>query len=232
MNAAQFETLLVQALHADNAAKTAQRAADRGTADKLNPWVTDAGKCIRQVGLSLRNVPQSDPLTTDSLINFGVGHAVESWLASLLTSHGLEIQREVKVAIEHQGVNVTGRADLLAVGADLLLEIKSTSSRALGYTRKDGGKDDHKAQINLYLRHYAKPNGVLLYVAKDAIKGENPLFAVDVPYNAREADADLDSLAELARTAQAGLPPPAIPDGLTKSKFPCSYCSYKTYCWR
>lgn len=236
--------LIEEGLRQANALEQERRAEEKGTTKKLNPYVTDVGKCERAVVKSLRNDPESDPLTTDSLINFGVGHAVEDWLTRILEVQGATVLREVRLEIPLEGVSVpvSGRADFLVTipEAKLLIELKTTSSRAMGYMIRNGhqGRDEHRRQLNLYLHasHLGiigdEPfeTGLLVYVVKDGVKGEPVAHAFDITYDAFTASTDLLLLGQLARQADRG-EIPQIPDGYKKNKFPCGYCAFRKACW-
>jgi hypothetical protein len=238
--------LLERGLWAARDAEQAARLADRGTLDKLNPHISDAGKCPRQVFLSLRNVPETDPLTADSLVNFGIGHAVEEWFANILMAQGAEILREVRVEIPAGNTKVSGRSDFLVRlpygQRQVLIELKSASSRSMSFGIKKGeqGKDDHRRQLNLYL-HASQlgllpegwgpfDEGYLVYGVKDATKGEPPFFPYLVAYDEDLALNDLRNLAQLHAVAKLGGDIPIPDESYTKRKFPCGWCSYATHC--
>lgn len=218
-----------------------ERVASKGTDLKENPHVSDAGKCPRQVYFSLRNIPKTEPLTTDSLVNFGVGHAVEEWLTKALEVQGAGVIREARIEIPVDGTVVSGRVDFLVTLPEFhsIVELKSINSRSMGFTlrKQEPGKDDHRRQLNLYLHAAAQEQleggpfdkGYLIYVVKDATKGEPPLHAFEVAYNKNIAEADLLWLARLKKQADAKSDP-GIPTGYTKSKYPCNYCGWQSYC--
>lgn len=248
--------LIKHGIEKKRAANDAQRVAD-GKELKVNPYVTDAGKCPRQVYKSLVNEPPTNPITVDSEINFAVGHAVEEAFASLLELSGAEIAQEVRIEIPVADTVVSGRVDfLISVPRDLLkelglvkevgglpehclIELKSSSSRNLGWMLRNGqaGSDNYRRQINQYLhasqlgqldRKYDV--GFLVYIVKDATKGEPPVHAFEVKYDEQQALADLANAALIKKRADAGMEP-NIPEGYTRSKFPCGYCSWQDSCW-
>lgn len=225
-----------------NDASQKARAEAKGTDEKTYPYVTDAGKCSRQVWFSLQNVDKSETLTTDSLVNFGVGHAVEEWLAVVLEAQGAEIVREYSIKHLHKGTIVSGRVDFIVTLPDFncLIELKTISSRAMGFMlrQKKPGRDEHRKQLNLY-EHFSQLSmingrmydvGYLVYVVKDATKAEPTVHAFKVKYDRDMAIADLDNLAEIASMAKKNIDP-GIPLGYKKSAYPCTYCDWKTFCW-
>lgn len=212
----------------------ARRITERGTDRKLNPSVSDAGKCIRKVVLSLRNVPESDPLDTDSRLRFMVGHAFEEAMGRILTAYqGATYLQEARVEITDGDTKITGRRDFDSVRVllnDSMLELKSTNARAMGFLLKRGSpNDDHVRQINLYLHATGKPSGYLVYLAAGATKGEPNLHAWRIEYDRDMARADIASLIEADMLAKEGRIPP-VPDGYTWAKFPCGWCGYRSMC--
>ena len=232
---AELRDILTRGLIALDEQKKAARIAEKGTDKKLNPYVSDAGKCIRQTTYSLMNVEPSEPMTPDSLMNFLVGHAVEEAWAQILIAQGAEHVREERVSIKAGSTVVTGRKDfsgvLLAWGGSIV-ELKSTNSRAMGWMLKKGekGKADHRRQLNLYLHAEGLERGYLVYCVKDATKGEPIIHAFLVEYDKGEANNDLLALGLADTMAKKGALP-KIPEGFTQNSFPCTYCSYRTTCW-
>jgi len=231
----ELREILRKGLFALEDQKRELRIKTRGTADKRNPYVSDAGRCIRQVTYSLLNIEPSDPFTEDSLMNFLVGHSVEEAWAQILTAAGAEYVREESVLIEFGNTVVSGRKDfdgirLLWLGS--IVELKSINSRSMAFTlrRNEPGKPDHRRQLNLYLYENTTPTGYLVYLVKDATKGEPILHAWRVDLDAGQAEADLLALAAADEMAKSNRVPP-IPDGMKQNKWPCSYCQYQTICW-
>jgi hypothetical protein len=233
---AELRNVLRKGLVSMNAEKRAARIAERGTDAKQNPHVSDAGKCQRAVVFSLLNVPESDPITEDSLMNFLVGNAVEEAWAQILTAAGdTEHVREERVEIPTGNTKVTGRKDfdgvrLLWRGS--VVELKSSNSRAMSFMLKSGqqGRAEHRKQINLYLHSKGGGTGYLVYVVKDATKGEPIIHAFRVDYDEAMALSDLGALAAAYDMAKSGSLP-AIPEGYDRTKFPCTYCNHRGNCW-
>lgn len=147
--------LLDRGLHARQEQRNAERLAERGTLVQQNPWATDIGKCERAIHFSLTGVEETDPLTTPTLVNFAVGHAVEEAFGGILGMSGAIVVREQKVGITWKGTLVTGRLDyaVLIPEAQVIIELKKVSSRWRGYMLKNGMDADprHKSQLRFYL---------------------------------------------------------------------------------
>lgn len=72
--------------------------------------------------------------------------------------------------------------------------------------------------------------GYLVYLIADATKGEPVAHAFQVVYDEFGAKSDLEFLRHVAKRAETG-DDPSIPEGYSKTKFPCSYCSFQKNCW-
>jgi hypothetical protein len=70
----------------------------------------------------------------------------------------------------------------------------------------------------------------LVYIIQGATKGEPVCHAFPIQYSKQKAESDLLFLSQLQKMADEGADP-GVPQGYTKSKYPCSYCSYKDRCW-
>lgn len=228
--------IIESGLRLANERERARRTAERGTADKTNPHVSDAGKCARKVVLSLMNIPESDPLDFDSLLRFKLGHAYEDAIAEILESYqGASYIREERVEIPAGETKITGRRDFDAVRLSLdeetLIELKSSNARAVGFLVKRGApNEDHVKQANLYLHATGRKKAYLVYLVTGSTKGEPVLHAWRVDYDRAGAEADIAALAEADRNAKARRVP-SIPTGYTRNAFPCGYCSYKGLCF-
>lgn len=213
----------------------ADRAEARGGAEKRNPHISDAGKCPRRNVLSLMNVAETEPLDTDSLLRFTLGHAFEEAVGKILTAYqGATFIREERVEIATGDTIITGRQDFgavrLSLDEDTTLELKSSNARAVGFLVKSGSpNEDHISQLNLYLHGTKKKVGYLVYLVAGSTKGEPVLHAWRVDYDQARAERDIYALSEQALQAKASIVPP-IPSGYTRTTYPCSYCSYKSRC--
>lgn len=208
--------------------------------------VSHVNKCSRQTYFELTGTPISNPLTTDSLVNFKVGRAVEDAFTSMLAAAGATIIREAEVRIPVNGTKVVGHIDTLGIFVDdhFAVELKSTSSRSMRFTAKEGGKEDHKRQLHLYLhginqglldeqfgQEVRLDHAYLTYLVKDATKGEQVVHPFNVPYDEHLANNDLFTLKLVEEMAQEGIDP-GVPDEYGPNHWLCkSYCSYRTRCF-
>lgn len=111
----------------------ADRDANREHATSLLEGVphsnaSSAGACSRQIAFRAANVPPSDPLTTDALVNFSIGDHVHELVQAALLAHTSPSAAEVSWSY---GGFITGRHDFEHVdGQRVLTEIKTMSEFA------------------------------------------------------------------------------------------------------
>ena len=212
------------------------RLAERGTLVQQNPYVSDAGKCQRALAYKLMAIPESDPMTLDSLINIMTGEALEEWFATVLAAAIGGTVRQQRVDLKRAGsdIPVTGKKDFFIDHPEYgTIEVKSINSRAMGFMLRSGdeGKADHRRQLNLYLYANGEAQGWLVYIVKDAVKGEPPIHAFRVACDVDLAENDVLELTRTAERVRADMIP-SRPEGTTRTTYPCSYCNFKSFCWR
>lgn len=242
-----FNQLVTDGLIARDLAKKAARLEEKGTTEKLNTYVSDAGKCPRKITYSFTQ--EDEVFTSDSLMNFVEGAVFEEMIAECLGySEDLVIRREVRVEIPNAPKPTTGRIDYLIESPSngFIAELKSINKSAAYFMMKDEqekglrGKDDHRKQLNLYLHasrlglipgvEHPYEYGYLVYGIKGTVKGEPKLRVYRVDYDAHEAANDLQVMATAHEMAIAGAVPPR-PSAYSRTAFPCSYCGFRDLCW-
>lgn len=256
---AKFVELVKSAFAEKEKVENAERLKERGTLDKQNPHYTDAGKCERAVGLSLMNVPKTNPPDYRSRMNFLYGHAAEEAWTEVFELAGLKTYREIHSVMHYGDEKVSGRTDFIVVDETdhALIELKTTSSLSMKLTLEGMKRgepqvfhDGYLKQLNLYLEasknaalfHDDKAfprftHGYLLYLVKDVKKGQEPIQAFRQDYDAEMAESDLKRLAEIAQRARAGQVKD-IPTEFTdffkakgRKHFRCGYCDFSDFCW-
>lgn len=215
--------------------------------------VSDAGRCPRQVFFSLTNVPRTETLTLDSYMTLRLGNKAEELYLDLLKAAGVTVLTQQRIELEHDGEKIHGTLDMiievpeevraLIPGLDPVevWELKTKNSRAMSWLLKRGGPeegDGYVKQLRGYLEgarrgqvpRPTKARGRLVYTAVGATKGEPLFHAWFVDYDGPSVTADLARLAQSAKDAREGIDP-GIPDGYERTKFPCSYCDFRSKCW-
>jgi hypothetical protein len=233
--------------------KERQQRIDEGKSIREYPYITDAGKCPRQVYFALTNTPETEELTLDSWMTLNLGNKAEELYIQLLEAAGVTILSQERVELEALGEKVVGKLDLLIeVPAEVralipgldereLWEIKTKNSRALGWVIKKGGPepgDSYVHQVNNYL-HAANLNkiprptqarGRLIYTAVGATKGEPLFHAWFVPYDEAKATTDVTSLGLAMIAARQGSDPGIPPEYASDPAWPCLYCRWRSLC--
>lgn len=261
MNALLVEQALVDGLAAKRESERQARIAERGTDRKQNLYVTDLGSfCDRKTWLSLYG-PEPEPLDTTAEVTFGVGHAVEEWVAGVLGHAGLGYAREVHIDLDHRQHKITGRVDFLLLADFGLIELKSISWRSFTFMldRGEQGRPEHRHQLNGYLEASQRgalaakdeqgflsvippqTSGTLLYVPKESdYKDRNahiPFKAFDVAYDPTAFTQAADRLVTIAEWPAD----PGKPATFRADRFPCgsrkqdgtikSWCAHFKHCY-
>jgi len=131
-------------------------------------YITDAGKCPRQVFFKFKNVPKRE-MEAHILRLFDHGDSMHKLIMRPLLS-----TREIHVVASEIDIPpqelISGRADaILSDGRQLyVLDIKSMNSMI--FERLVEPKPENVDQIQLYLHYFRIPKGILLYVDKDKLK--------------------------------------------------------------
>jgi len=233
--------------------EAAERAAE-GKALREYPYVSEAGKCKRQLFFALTNEPKTEAMTLDSYMTLRLGNKAEELYIELLEAAGVKILAQERVELDGNGEKVVGKLDLLieipeevrraVPGLDEreIWELKTKNSRALGWVIKRGGpdgEDGYVKQLRAYLHAAAggqvppptHARGRLVYTAVGATKGEPLFHAWFVPYDAGAAASDLAILGNAMRDARAGLDPGIPEEYAACPNYPCGYCDWKQKCF-
>lgn len=218
------------------------------------PYVSEAGRCPRQIYFALTNTPRTESMTLDSYMTLRIGNKAEELYVELLEAAGVKILSQQRVELEVDGEKVVGKLDLLIEvpeevrskipGLDEreLWEIKTKNTRSLAWTLTRGGPDStdgYRKQVQSYLHGAAqglvpkptKARGRLVYTAVGATKGEPLFHAWFVDYDEISAVSDLNVLSLAMKNARMGNDP-GIPAEYAKCpNFPCNYCDWKKLCF-
>ena len=188
-------------------------------------YITDAGKCSRQIFFKFKKAPRAE-MEPRIMRIFDVGDYTHMRLMSVLFSLG--IVRAVEVKIPPQEI-ISGRADAiigLEGGKPFVVDFKSISN--YGFKSLEKPKPEHTKQIQLYLHYFKIPQGILLYENKDT----QELKEFQITYDPALVEKLLESfkiLREEIKTSAIPLIPPELKDW---PKWPCQYCEYKELCQR
>jgi len=185
-------------------------------------YITDAGKCPRQVFFKFKNVPKRE-MEAHILRLFDHGDSMHKLIMRPLLS-----TREIHVVASEIDIPpqelISGRADaILSDGRQLyVLDIKSMNSMI--FERLVEPKPENVDQIQLYLHYFRIPKGILLYVDKDKLKLKEFL----VVYNKARAERLLNDLTRLKKQIDANIIPARLPD--YPGNWQCQYCQFREIC--
>jgi len=185
-------------------------------------YITDAGKCPRQIFFKFKNVPRKE-MEANILRLFDHGdHMHKLIMKSLLSTRDVHVvASEVNVPPQEL---ISGRADaIISDGKELyVLDIKSMNSMI--FKNLTEPKEENVNQVQLYLHYFKIPKGILLYVDKDKLE----LKEFIVNYNQTKAEFLLKNLANLKKQIDSSIIPSRIPD--YPETWQCKYCQFREVC--
>jgi len=191
------------------------------------------GGCLRAHWYDSTGV-KGEPFDQKTLRIFERGHAVSEWISSVFASSPDIIAYETEVPVSIPEYNFAGNVDALVTwkdGTQEVWEFKSTKATAFKWL-KDSAKPEHATQAALYaiaLRHMdgiVRPARVI-YVNADDFSFREYIVSDE------ERDRAWRTLQVAQHYERQNRMPPQlpIPDGKTVStRYPCSYCRFKTVC--
>ena len=185
-------------------------------------YISDAGKCPRQVFYSFKNAPKK-PIDPNFLRLFDLGnHVHQLIMRSLLNIKDIRVVA-AEINIPPQEI-ISGRADaILGDGKEFyVLDIKSMNSRAFSYLKE--AKEDNVLQVRLYMYYFKIDKGILLYMNKDNLKLKE--FIVDS--DTKQVEKLLGELGALRKQIDNNVLPDRLSD--YKKNWRCKYCKYSKIC--
>jgi len=185
-------------------------------------YITDAGKCPRQIFFKFKNAPRKEMEARILRIFDHGNHIHELIMRALLSSRDIQVVAS-EINIPPQEL-ISGRADaIISNGKDLhLLDIKSINT--MGFRNLAQPKEENINQIQLYLHYFKIKNGLLLYVNKD--NQELKEFFID--YKKDVAESLLNDLSELKKKIDNDLVPGRIFS--YPGDWQCQYCQFREIC--
>ncbi len=185
-------------------------------------YITDAGKCSRQIFFRFKNVPRKE-MEARILRIFDHGNQIhELIMKALLSTRDIHVvASEINIPLQEL---ISGRADaIISDGKDLyVFDIKSINS--VGFRNLAQPKEEDVNQIQLYLHFFKIKNGLLLYVNKD----NQELKEFSVNYNQAQAQSLLKNLTNLKEQIDSDIVPSRIPD--YPQNWQCRYCQFGEVC--
>lgn len=187
--------------------------------DRLHFYITDAGKCPRQVYFKFKKYPRREP---EPRILRIFDHGDYTHMRIMSTLFSLGIVRAVEIKIPPQEI-ISGRADAI-IGIDgkpYVVEIKSSSQ--FKFNKLNVPETDHLKQIQLYLHYFKVPQGVVIYEDKNTQELKEFLVNYD-PKLVQEVLKEFQVLKEQLEKDAI----PLIPEDVELWR--CEYCEYREEC--
>jgi len=185
-------------------------------------YITDAGKCQRSVFFKFKKAPREE-LEARVLRMFDYGDYIHNFIMKPLLA-----QKEVHVVSAEVNINsqelISGRADaIISDGKELyILDIKGINGSIFDSLTQP--KEEHIAQLQLYLHFFKREKGILLYVNKDTLA----LKEFPISYDPAWAKMLLDNLVKLKTKIEANIIPQRLLD--YPENWQCKYCQFKEIC--
>lgn len=183
-------------------------------------YISDAGKCPRQVFFKFKNVPKAK-MDARILRIFEHGEYLHRNIFNIL--YRLRIGVTTEISIPAQEI-VSGRADAILCidNENYVLDIKSMNSMVFrGLTAP---KTENLYQIQLYIHFFNIQKGILLYIDKD--RQELKEFIVN--YDAELVKSLLQNFESLKDKIESDEVPQVLPD--YPKNWQCTYCQFREIC--
>ena len=208
-----------------------QKMTDRPRYPKEKHWPSDVAKCLRALVYQWRGETSATPDARLFFI-FADGDMHHKAIVQQLEESG-KVQVIMKEApLRDKERNISGKLDALLKLKDrhYVLEIKSINRYGFDEIIREGPKEDHTIQLQLYL-HFVQSiykidtkQGFLLYKCKDTARFYD--FLID--YNENVVN-DFFARLKLVEEHLARQTLPDRPYDITD--WHCRYCDYKKLCW-
>ena len=192
----------------------------RDERDKERFYVSDAGKCPRQIFFKFKKAPRKE-MEPRILRIFDQGDYVHLRLMRDLFSLGIVVASEIDIPPQE---DIGGRADaIVRINNELyLVDFKSINSTIL--QKMDAPKEEHVLQVQLYLHFFKLKKGILLYEGKD----NSMLKEFLVEYDEKKAKKVLEDFNHLKINLEKDLVPRQLSD--FPQNWQCQYCQFREIC--
>jgi CRISPR/Cas system-associated exonuclease Cas4 (RecB family) len=191
------------------------------------------GGCLRAHWYDSTGV-KGEPFDQKTLRIFERGHAVSEWISSVFADAPDILGYETEVPVSIPDYDFAGNVDALVTwkdGKQEVWEFKSTKATAFKWL-KDSAKPEHATQAALYAIALQDEDGI--------VRPARVIYVNADDFSFKEYIVSEEERSRAWRTLQVArqfkdqdrMPPQLpIPDGKTVStRYPCSYCRFKTVC--
>lgn len=189
--------------------------------DQHHFYVTDAGKCPRQIFFKFKKAPKEE-MEARILRMFDHGDYIHRLILNALFSIGVVRAAEINIPVQEI---ISGRADAIISLDDgnlYVLDIKSINS--MFFKNLEQPKEENINQIQFYLHFFKIQKGILLYVNKDTQELKEFL----VEYDSKKVELLLTELLNLKTKIDSNIIPSRIPNW--PKDWQCQYCQFRGIC--
>lgn len=185
-------------------------------------YVSQAGKCPRQVFFKFKNAPAKEK-EPNILRLFDHGdHMHQLIMKPLLSTRDIHVvAAEVNIS---PGQLVRGRADAIVSDTKDLYVLDIKSMNSMVFRSLTEAKEDNIDQLQLYLHYFKIKKGILLYVDKNKLQLKE--FIID--YDPERVKTLLAGLEKLKKEIESNTVPSRIKT--YPSDWQCKYCDFREIC--
>ncbi len=183
-------------------------------------YISDAGKCPRQVFFKFKNAPR-EPMNARILRIFEHGENIHRSIFNILYRLRLGVVTEVPIPSQEI---ISGRADaiLCVNNENYVLDIKSINSTI--FKNMQNPKEENVFQLQLYMHFFNIKKGILLYIDKD----QQDLREFFIDYDEQLTKSLLDKFHSLKQQVETNVIPVRLAD--YPRHWQCNYCQFKDIC--
>ena len=177
-------------------------------------YASSALGCERQQ-VFRRRIPKEFPI--EVLKIFQLGNMLHE-----LFQKAIPGEDEAPLSIREGNIVIGGRIDKISADRECYIEFKTTSD--LKYTL-DKPKEEHVAQLNLYLHTDKAKKGKVVYIDKRNMATSEH----EVTYCPELYKKTIENFNRVYESLQTGVLPP-VPNGYRFTRYPCYLCSHREEC--
>jgi CRISPR-associated protein Cas4 len=206
------------------------KIASRPPYPKEKHWPSDVAKCLRALVYQWRG-EKAMPTNPRLFFVFADGDMHHKTIVQQLKDAGVEITMQ-EAPLRDPKLNISGKLDALIKlnGHYYVLEIKSINRWGFDEITRDGPKEEHVIQLQLYLYFVQNifkietKSGILLYKNKDT----SSFYDFEIPFDEKVVQDFFGRL----KLVEEHLAKGSLPDRpYEKTDWHCNYCDYREVCW-
>lgn len=189
-------------------------------------YPSEIGGCIRKTWYSYKN-----PKPTEAKLAriFHTGDMLHEFVVDVIISEKNPevelLEAEFPIKIEEKDFLISGRIDSIILvklnNEKVLVEVKSCK-----YLPKEH-KEEHEAQLQLYMHATQIHEGIILYIQKDNLESKS----FSIKYDEKKIEKIIERFKILDSSLKKGEIPEAEAKHNEEKSWMCDYCPWKTECW-